>query len=156
MKTKRTSCRRRWGILALALGTLLGLRLAAAQESRWPGNGHARDILREFDGKAVGGVSYVPAMVGDGFRFDGRDGAISIPDVEALRITGSLTLRAWVRVASYPPKGQDWGPIVFRGDDRGGRDPYFLSVDPDGDLVFAVDSGASMGIVRAPIPLHQF
>src|SRR5687767_12301948 len=99
---------------ALCLAAGVGVCQAHAQSSRWPGDRHGRDILREYDGRLVGGLTFAPAVVGDGFNFDGVDDAVCVPDVDALRITGSLRISAWVKVLAYPPGDQAYGQIVFR------------------------------------------
>jgi hypothetical protein len=144
------------GVLLAALFALGGIRDAASSVSRWPAEKHARDVVSEHDGRLVGGVKYVPAVVGQGFFFDGQDDAVSIPDVEALRLTQSLTISGWVRVDGYPPAGQDYGFVLFRGDDRPGLDPYFLGVRTDGNLVFGITSEREDAHLRAPIPLGKF
>lgn len=152
--TRRRS--RNWtGLLALLL-VLTGARYAASSVSRWPGEKHARDVISEHDGRLVGGVRYVPAMEGQGFLFDGKDGGVTIPDVEPLRLTRSLTIQSWVRVDGYPPEGQDYGFVVFRGDDRPGRDPYFLGTRTEGVLVFGIDGETGNARLQTPIPLGQF
>ncbi len=149
---------RRGGLLIAALGVLLGVGAAHAGSSgsRWPGDGHARDLLQEKDATPVGGVSFGPGVVGQGFHFNGVDGALRLPDAECFRFTRSLTISAWVKVLSYPSPGQGIAQILFRGDDRGGLDPYFLAVEEDGMLVFGVDSGSGATYLRVPIPLHRF
>src|SRR5438128_572475 len=42
----------------------------------WPGEGDAKDRAGDNDGRVVGGVSFAPAVVGQGFQFNGKDGAI--------------------------------------------------------------------------------
>jgi hypothetical protein len=159
--------RRRWvgwvGMLAVAVAGTTGAQVAGAQGARaeglicrWTGDGNARDALREIDGQVYGGVTYVPARVGKGFFFNGTDGAVNVPDAEPLRLTKSLSISAWVRVDSYPAEEQDYGQIVFRGDERGGNDPYFLGVRHNGDIVFGVDSGNGYADVKTHIPLDWF
>lgn len=145
------------GIVCMG-GLLAGLSARAADGpvSRWTGDGHARDVLRENDATMVGGVTFGPGVVGQGFHFNGVDGALRVPDSESLRFTRSLTITAWVKVLSYPSPGQSIAEIVFRGDDRGGLDPYVLGVQHDGMLVFAIDSGSGSTQLRAPIPLNRF
>lgn len=150
-------CRtRRGGILLATLLSLAGLREVSSSVSRWPAEKHARDVVSEHDGRLVGGVRYVPAVVGHGFLFDGPDDAVSVPDLEPLRLPRSLTISGWVRVDGYPPADQDYGFVVFRGDDRPGLDPYFLGVRAEGDLVFGISGDADATQIRAPIPLGQF
>lgn len=147
---------RRWVGLLATLMTLGGMPGAASSVSRWPAEGHARDVVSEYDGRLVGGVRYVPAMVGQGFYFDGENDAVSVPDAETLRLTKSLTISGWVRVDSYPPAEQDYGFVVFRGDDRPGLDPYFLGVRADGTLVFGITGETDTAELRTRIPSGRF
>lgn len=150
----------RWGRGFVVVGSvLLTLMLpagASAQVSRWTGDGHARDLLRENDGTLVGGVTFGAGVVGQGFHFNGVDGAIRLPDSPSLRITGSLTITAWVKVLGLPSAGQGIAEIFFRGDDRLGLDPYVLGVQHDGMLVFSIDSGAGSTQLRVPMPMGRF
>ena len=146
-------------VLAVVAGLGLlagGVRIATAAVSRWPGDGHARDVIGERDGRLVNGAHFVPAMVGDGFYFDGQDDAVSVPDTEALRLTKSVTISAWVRADAYPPAGQDFGFVVFRGDDRPGLDPYYLGLRTDGKLVFGVTGEDGTAVLKADFPLEKF
>ena len=146
----------RLGLLLTTLLALGGLRDAASSVSRWPAEKHSRDVVSEHDGRLVGGVKYVPAVMGQGFFFDGQNDAVSVPDAEPLRLTRSLTISGWVRVDGYPPADQDYGFVVFRGDDRPGLDPYFLGVRTDGALVFGITGEGTSTHIRATIPRGQF
>lgn len=123
----------------------------------WRGDGDARDRTGHCPGTPHGGVSYVPAMVGRGFYFDGAEGGVNVEDSEPLRITGSVTISAWVYVESYPSPQQEASMILFRGDDRSGLDPYFLQIDAARRVRFAVEHGADAAAdVSAPIPAGRF
>lgn len=122
----------------------------------WPGDGNATDVAGKNASKIVGGVTFAPGVVGRSFQFDGKTGGIVIPDADALKITGSLTISAWVKLASYPTADRSGAQIVFRGDDRAGLDPYSLAVHHDGLLFFAVDSGSGYADVSAPILVGTF
>ena len=93
-----------------------------------------------------------------GLEFDGVDDFVFIPDDADFQLTQSLTLEAFVRVDSYPTGGSNpQNQIIFRGDDRAGKDPYFLRVIPSGLLAFSINtltSGASV-FSAAALPLGQ-
>ena len=57
--------------------------------------------------------------------FNGTNEQIFIPDDPMFQLTQSLTVEAWINVRSTPVQ---LAQILFRGDDRGGLDPYFLTV----------------------------
>jgi hypothetical protein len=80
---------------------------------------------------------------------------IFIPDDRLFRLTQSLTIEAFIKpVGPQNPAG----PILFRGDDRGGLDPYYLSVVTGTTLQFVVeDAFGGHGEVDAPLPyLNQW
>ena len=91
------------------------------------------------NGSVAGNVGYGPGQSGQGFVFDGVGGGINLGDPNNLKITGSFTIDCWVKVNGLPSPSQVWGMIYFRGDDRGGFDPVYLGVKPDGTLEFEVD-----------------
>lgn len=94
-----------------------------------------------LNGTLVGGVGFAKGPEGRlVFDFNGRDGAIEIPDAPCARLTGSLTVTAWVWVRDYTPHGSSpAGQIFFRGDDRCGLDPYHLTLLGDGRFEFGID-----------------
>lgn len=130
---------------------LPGDTLANGRVAWWPIKGNAKDIVGGNDGALRRGVSAVPAMVGVGLQFDGNGSGIQIPDTPALQFTGSFTISLWVRVEAFPPSERA-GQLFFRGDRRGGMDPYNLCVVPDGMLAFQVDSGNGATLLRVSIP----
>lgn len=142
-------------LAALSL-TAPRLALAAAPVSWWPGEGTAADAAGGNNGILYGGTTFTAGRAGQGFGFFGLNNGIKIPDSESLKITGSLTISAWVKVLSYPASAQLWSMVLFRGDDRFGLDPYFLGVRYDGVLVFHVESLTAVAEVLAPIPLNRF
>jgi len=68
-------------------------------------------------------------------QFDGTDDYVKIPSSPSLDIHGSLTLSAWVK-----NNGDNDGQIIWRGDNKGGRDPYELHVT-NGRMEFRIDAG---------------
>lgn len=71
----------------------------------------------------------------NGIRFTGDGSGISVLDDNSLKLTQSMTIEAWIKI-----QGLNLGHslVVFRGDDRPGLDPYFLSVEPDGKGMFLI------------------
>jgi hypothetical protein len=145
---------------ALTLGVLLASTLQASHAqglvSWWPGNGNYQDVVSGNNGMPFGGVGFAPAVYGEGFSFTGNGGRIFVPDVPSLAITGSMAITAWVKLTSVP--AQD-NYILFRGDDRGGFDPYWLGVSPGGYPAFEIsddaDNAAELYSLR-PLPLNRF
>lgn len=76
---------------------------------------------------------------------------IFVPDDERFALTASLTLEAYVEVHAYPGYASQ---ILFRGDDRGGLDPWFLRLTDTGRLQFVVtDDRNRASLVESPHPL---
>ena len=93
-----------------------------------------------------------------GLEFNGADARVFVPDNNLLQLTKSLTLEAYIQIHRVPPGNVDYTQIVFRGDDRGALDPYFLALTPDGKLVFHVeDAFYNIAAVVSPsaLPLNQ-
>lgn len=83
--------------------------------------------------------------------FAGDQQYLFVPDDELFQLTGSLTVEAYVEVHAYPGFASQ---IVFRGDDRGGFDPWFLRLADSGRLQFVVtDDRNESALVESPEPL---
>src|SRR5206468_5133891 len=77
---------------------------------------------------------------------------IAIPDNSKFVLTHSLTLEAYVKPIDATKVGQ----IVFRGDDRLGRDAYWLYVQ-NTQVIFDIENAAQQfAYVMAPLPANQW
>ncbi len=123
--------------------------------SWWPADGDALDIAGGNDGTPHDGVTYAPGMVGQAFSFNGQRAGIGVRDAENLKITGSLSISAWILVASFPAGGSA-GNILFRGDGRAALDPYVLDAAADGTVQFHLESLTKQANLYAPVPKGQF
>jgi hypothetical protein len=64
--------------------------------SWWPGGGNANDIAGMNNGTlSASGAGYASGKVGQGFRFDGTNGYLQIPDADSLK-PANVTCEAWV------------------------------------------------------------
>jgi len=61
----------------------------------WPGEGNANDIIGTNNAMLVGGASFASGKVGQGFRLDGINSYVQIPDAAELKPT-NVTVEAWV------------------------------------------------------------
>ena len=107
--------------------------------SWWPGDGDSGDIVGANPAFLMGGATYAAGQVGTGFDIPADGDSVEVNDRPNLRVTGDLTLDAWIRLADATIDSDR--TIVHRGglEDRtysfriDGSDP-----DPgEGALVFA-------------------
>ena len=115
------------------------------------------DSANAMNGTPIGGPVYVETadIYGSmGLHFDGINDYISIEDDPLFAVTNSLTLEAIIVFEGVSPGSRFFNQIVFRGDDRGGHDPYFLAVTLDGRLAFAVGNADNqISVLSASSPL---
>ncbi len=115
------------------------------------GNGH--------NGTPVNGPVYSPSVptgsipqTGEtnalSLDFNGTNQRLFIPDSSAFNLT-SFTIEASILVRSSDPSQNS--QILFRGDDRGGLDPYYLTVAGSSIRLF-IGNETSSAIVAAALP----
>ncbi len=155
--TLRQAAERRRGHRCRGIERLEERSLLAGLIAHWTADNTAADSAGDNHAALISGTTYAAGQVGQAFSFDGIDDRVQVPDTDSLKLTGSMTIEAWVKVNSFPAgTPHDHGEIIFRGDDRGGLDPYSLATDPDGSVRFQVTSLTGGQTVRAPLPLGQF
>jgi sugar lactone lactonase YvrE len=158
-RTGRTRQRTRLFLEALEDRTVpTAVALPSNAVSWWTANNTANDALG-LNNATLTGVTYATGEVGQAFSFDGSDDRAQIVDNPTLQFTTSLSIEGWVFVKGFPTgtNGDDHGEILFRGDDRGGLDPYSLSVEPNGTLNFQVTNASNQGSsIAAPIATNQW
>lgn len=129
----------------------------------WSGEGSTVDSVSGNAVPANSNLLYWPGIFGKAFLFNGRDTAILLPDPEALRLSHSLSISAWLSIWSV--KNFLGSEVIFRGDDRNGLDPYYLTINPASEgramVQFAIEQvpgpGDEPGVfLSAPIPLRQW
>lgn len=120
----------------------------------WDGEGNAQDSAGNNHGTAVAGAAYAPAIAGSGFSFDGIDDRVEIPDAENLKLTGSLSLSAWIFPRSVPGSNRR-AQIFFRGDNRNGFDPYSIFLF-EGQVGFLIESQVASSFLLEPIAPGRF
>ncbi|MBM3956786.1 MAG: hypothetical protein FJ313_01895 [Gemmatimonadetes bacterium] len=94
----------------------------------------------DYSGNGLSGTAYgtdgpryvtgLDLAFGKALDFDGTDDRIYVPDSPVLRLTHSLTLEACLNLHSFLPASNSNSFIVWRGDTRGGLDPYTLTLAP--------------------------
>jgi hypothetical protein len=122
--------------------------------SYWTGDNTPLDAVGSNDGTLINGATYAAGQVGQAFSFDGVDDRVGVADAPSLALTGSMSIEAWVKANAYPTA--EHGLVLFRGDDRGGLDPYQLTLASSGEIRFSVSSLTDSTTVLAPIPTGEF
>jgi hypothetical protein len=129
--------------------------------SWWMASDNANDSVGANHGTLVGGMTFAPGKYGQAFNFDGVDDGVNVADSPSLQLTQSFTIEAWVYIRAYPVEPQSFwtiGSIVFRGDDRGGLDPYSLIVrGATRKLEFSVQSADNqLASIEGPVPAGEW
>ncbi|HUE74511.1 MAG TPA: LamG-like jellyroll fold domain-containing protein, partial [Pirellulaceae bacterium] len=121
--------------------------------SHWTADNTPADAVGTNHGSLISGATYAAGQIGQAFSFDGIDDRVQVADSDSLKLTASLSIEGWVKATGH---ASQHGMILFRGDDRGGLDPYWLSVEPNGQLVFVVENGTEGAGVSTTMPMNQF
>jgi hypothetical protein len=151
-QSSKCSARKRFGH-RLRFEELEGRRLLAVVAS-WSAENNAVDPVGNNNGTLFNGATYAAGQVGNAFSFDGVNDRITIADSPSLRLTQSLTIEGWIKANATPTQVN--GRIFFRGDDRNRLDPYQLTLEPGGSLIFQVQSLTETARLSSPMPLGQF
>lgn len=110
-----------------------------------------------FHGTPYNDPMYVSSNSGIGsvaLSFPNINSVVAIADNSAFELTQSLTIEATIRLDAAPAYQ---GQILFRGDGRGGLDPYTFTVDSSRRLFFLVTSLTSASVIASePITLGQW
>jgi len=112
--------------------------------------------LLDSSGNGLNGVPIGRGVFqSSGLSCNGVDDRVFIADNPLFALTQSITLEATIQIQGLPG-GQFAHQIVFRGDDRGGLDPYYLAVTNDGRLLFHISKQQNqISEVMSPSPLPQ-
>jgi|SRR5579862_2378284 len=111
---------------------------------------------RPVDARITTGASQIPIPGGFGYDFTGVHGGILLDDIPELRLTGSMTISVWLNLRAYVDSGPG-AQVLFRGDDRGGLDPYDLVIHSDGTIWFAIVNQENLGFgICGEIPLNHW
>ena len=126
----------------------------------WRAEGNANDSVAANNG-VIQNVDFTNGMVGQAFLFHGYSlfpprSRISVPDQPAFELTDSLSIEGWINPAGA---GGQSGVILWRGDCRGGYDPYFFQMNGDNTLSFTIEDAspqAASVTTSAPLANNQW
>ena len=79
----------------------------------WPAEENANDLIGTNNGTLQGGATFSPGKVAQGFRFDGTNGYVQVPDSDVLKPT-NVTCEAWVWLDPNVPANRGGEQIVFK------------------------------------------
>jgi hypothetical protein len=134
----------------------------------WPGDGDPIDAVAGNNGVLLGDATFLPGIVGQGFKLDGAGDGVQIPDALALK-PATVSVEAWVRfdsldtpiVSQFGAPGQQF--IVFKKNTRTFNfEGYSLHKQRQvgGDrLAFRVASATGSGniaVSSTPVVVGQF
>jgi hypothetical protein len=114
----------------------------------WPGDGHFFDLAGTNHGVPFGNVTFVPAEVGRGFRFDGASSAIFIPPSPAADVgaQAGFTVQAWLQPAGN--RHIMWFSWATEGEGRYGPYGYLMA---DNSAYFnVVDTLGNGNVIQTP------
>ena len=137
-------------------------QLLAGLVGYWAAENNALDTAgaaQVNNGTLINGATFAQGKVGQAFSFDGLDDRVLIADSpnSSLALTNSISIEAWIKINAFPTTAQGTASIVFRGDSRGGWDPYVLSLDPGGYMHFKITSPSNFTtILTAPVTTGEF
>jgi len=123
----------------------------------WKGDGNTLDSSGLGNSGVAINTGYTNGIVGQAFACDpnsfpyGTYTGIQIPDQPAYVLTNSLSIEGWVR-----PRGDGYS-IFWRGDNRPGLDPYFLSMQGNNNLRFYIeDESGNSAMVGTYLTYNQW
>ncbi|UCE38356.1 MAG: hypothetical protein JSW00_03725, partial [Thermoplasmata archaeon] len=137
-------------------GAFYGITPPKNLVSWWPGEEDAEDIADSNHGTLIDGTTFDVGKVGQAFSFDGSNDRVGVADSDNLKITGSMTIDAWIFIKSFPNPSPGLGHILFRGDSRSGHDPYYLCILYNGNIRFHVENLTEWVNLEVPIPENRW
>jgi hypothetical protein len=82
--------------------------------SCWRGEENARDSFGHNHGELIGGVSFAPGKMGQGFLFNGSNSYVRIPHDRSLELSNEFTVEFWYKDTGCPPGHHFYGLIANR------------------------------------------
>lgn len=94
--------------------------------------------------------SPLDSCAGMGLHYDGVDNRVFCPDRAEYANLASMTVEVVLSTPGYFPSCCGFNQLVFRGDDRAGSDPFFLTLQSDGRVGYYINNAL---VVQSPSPL---
>jgi hypothetical protein len=119
----------------------------------WKGDGNGNDSVAGNNATSMPGIYFTNGVVNQAFSCNQLlfGTGVKIPDRSAYALTNSLSIAAWVQ-----PRGNGY-LIFFRGDNRGGYDPYTLGMNFNNVVAFTIcDANNNAASVSATLPYNQW
>ncbi|RJP38625.1 MAG: hypothetical protein C4547_04410 [Phycisphaerales bacterium] len=91
------------------------------------------------------------SLAGHALDFDGQNDFVFVEDAPSLRLTGSLTIEAWVRL----PNPLRTGVVLWRGDKRPLLDPYSIRLS-NGNVILRIDDNQTIAEARADLRPYEW
>ena len=101
----------------------------AGEVGRWQAEGDAQDCVGGSHGTLVNGAGFGTGQFGQAFALDGVDDYVAVPDAQALDLTQTITLAAWINPVN--PANGDLQTVMSKPRPGGGTG-YRLGLGPDG------------------------
>jgi hypothetical protein len=115
--------------------------------SWWPANGNANDIQGTNNGTLQGGATATAAgKVGQAFSFNGSTGYVALGNPATLKISGALSIDAWINPSAGPAPGQLTTVVTKWAQDRS------LSATSDSYGLWIINSSGTLKLFSA---LHK-
>ncbi len=117
--------------------------------SWWPGDGNANDIVGSNSGSLVGGVTFAPAVVGDGFSFNGVDSGVLVNSSFIFHQPGNASIDFWMKPFDTLHRSVFW----TRPDDN---DLNRFNIFSGPGNIFGIDYRSPSGVLHPLSPSPPF
>ncbi|MGE0452153.1 MAG: Ig-like domain-containing protein [Vicinamibacteria bacterium] len=130
--------------------------------SWWRAEGDASDHADGNDATLLDGAGFAPGRVGQAFELSSTNAHVAVGDPDNLRLSGDLTLTAWVRPSVAPTTSDGtWLAVLTKWNQSVASDAYGLWITNTDGVVRAagaigVSGAADTGLHRGIIPIGEW
>lgn len=122
-----------WELQASPVGTCVAA--PADMVAWWAGDGNANDSQGSSGAVLENGASFGTGEVGLGFRLDGVDDYVLVPDNSSIDLPGAITVDAWINPTNIGTTNQ---AIINKSDVSTNQEAFTFQITPTGSLEFLV------------------